>query len=130
MASRVTPAGAGMYSVERDGRTVVVYVTGSAGDWWAFCDGEIYQSPPPAATRPRRRASAGVTVQTVTAPMPATVVTVVEPGASVRKGDTLVVLDAMKMEMPIRADADAVVTAVHCKAGDLVKADAVLIELR
>ncbi len=47
----------------------------------------------------------------------------------VRKGDVLVVLDAMKMEMPVRADADGIVTAVHCKPGELVQADAVLVEL-
>ena len=45
------------------------------------------------------------------------------------KGDTLVILEAMKMELPLRASADAVVSAVHCHAGELVKADTVLIEL-
>jgi 3-methylcrotonyl-CoA carboxylase alpha subunit len=54
--------------------------------------------------------------------MPATVIRVaVKPGAAVGKGDTLLVLEAMKMELPIRAPFDGVIKAVHCKAGDLVQ---------
>jgi biotin carboxyl carrier protein len=62
--------------------------------------------------------------------MPATVVAVlVERGASVKRGDALVLLEAMKMELPLRASGDAVVRAVHCREGQLVQPDAVLIEL-
>jgi biotin carboxyl carrier protein len=39
------------------------------------------------------------------------------------------VLEAMKMELPIRAAGDAVVASVHCREGELVKADAVLVTL-
>jgi len=38
-------------------------------------------------------------------------------------------LEAMKMELPVRAPGDGVVSAVHCAKGDLVQADAVLLEL-
>jgi biotin carboxyl carrier protein len=62
--------------------------------------------------------------------MPARVVKVlVAPGAAVRKGETVIVLEAMKMELPIRAPENATVGAVHCEEGELVQADAVLIEL-
>jgi biotin carboxyl carrier protein len=62
--------------------------------------------------------------------MPATVIAVsVKPGDRVTKGDTVVVLEAMKMEMPIRVTEDGVVAAVCCAEGDLVHADAVLIEM-
>jgi 3-methylcrotonyl-CoA carboxylase alpha subunit len=63
--------------------------------------------------------------------MPATVLKVaVKTGDAVRKGDLIVLLEAMKMELPMRAPADAVVAAVRCQAGDLVEADATLVELR
>ena len=63
--------------------------------------------------------------------MPATVLKVlVETGATVKKGDPIVLLEAMKMELPIRAEADASVTAVHCREGDRVEAGAVLVELK
>jgi 3-methylcrotonyl-CoA carboxylase alpha subunit len=77
---------------------------------------------------PKRRPSSGA-AHGVTAPMPATVVKVlVAPGDSVKKGDTLLVLEAMKMELPIRAPGDATVKVVCCHAGEMVAADAVLVE--
>jgi 3-methylcrotonyl-CoA carboxylase alpha subunit len=80
---------------------------------------------PPAASR-RRAASAA---QVLIAPMPATVIKVqVKPGDTVKKGDIVVVLEAMKMELPLRALGDGVVSAVRCRQGDLVQADATLVE--
>jgi pyruvate carboxylase len=62
--------------------------------------------------------------------MPATVVKVLaETGSRVRRGDALIVLEAMKMELAIRAPRDGIVTAVHCREGDLVQPDRVLIEV-
>ena len=63
--------------------------------------------------------------------MPATVVKVlVQPGTAVKKRTTLVLLEAMKMELPLRAPADAVVAAVHCHEGEVVKAGALLVDLQ
>ena len=45
-----------------------------------------------------------------------------------KKGDIVIVLEAMKMELPIRALGDAVVKAVHCREGELVQPDAMLVE--
>jgi propionyl-CoA carboxylase alpha chain len=66
----------------------------------------------------------------LTAPMPGTVVRVqVEPGAAVRPGDVLLVLEAMKMEHTVRAAGDAVVETVHVAAGQQVDAGALLVVL-
>jgi len=66
----------------------------------------------------------------VRAPMSATVVRVlVTAGQQVAEGDILVVVEAMKMEMPLRATHAATVRAVHCREGELVQAAAILIEL-
>jgi biotin carboxyl carrier protein len=62
--------------------------------------------------------------------MPATVVKVfVEAGARVSKGDTLLMLEAMKMELPVKAPRDGVVRAVRCQAGELVQPGVSLVEL-
>jgi acetyl-CoA/propionyl-CoA carboxylase biotin carboxyl carrier protein len=83
------------------------------------------QAPPPPV---RRRHTAGA--QTLAAPMPATVIKIhVKAGDAVRKGDTILVLEAMKMELPIRAPGDARIAAVRCREGELVQADATLVEL-
>jgi 3-methylcrotonyl-CoA carboxylase alpha subunit len=65
----------------------------------------------------------------VTAPMPATVLRInVKPGDAVKKGDVLVLLEAMKMELPVRATDAGVIGAIRCREGELVDADAVLLE--
>jgi biotin carboxyl carrier protein len=67
---------------------------------------------------------------TVMAPMPATVVAInTAPGQSVNEGDTVIVLEAMKMELPIKAPRSGVVKAVHCTKGELVQPDVNLLEI-
>jgi len=56
-------------------------------------------------------------------PVPGTVTQVlVAPGVAVAAGDTLVILEAMKMEHRIKADADGVVAEVRVEVGDSVDA--------
>jgi len=64
------------------------------------------------------------------APVPGTVVRVeVAPGDAVVAGQTLVVLEAMKLEHRIRAEADGVVAEVRVAAGDKVDAHQTLVVL-
>jgi biotin carboxyl carrier protein len=62
--------------------------------------------------------------------MPATVITVnVEPGQRVARGDVLLMLEAMKMELPVKAPRDATVKAIRCRQGELVQPGVPLLEL-
>jgi acetyl-CoA/propionyl-CoA carboxylase biotin carboxyl carrier protein len=64
------------------------------------------------------------------APMPGTVVQLrVEAGATVAAGETLVVMESMKMEISIQAPRDGVVDTVLVASGDQVDRGATLIEL-
>jgi acetyl/propionyl-CoA carboxylase alpha subunit len=128
-ASRV---GEGVYRIETGDRAEVVYVAGPPYDRWAFWNGRVYRGgADQTGAAPRRRPHRGDGGEALTAPMPATVTRVlVQPGDAVRKGDTVVILEAMKMELPVRAAGDAVVDAVRCREGELVAADAVLVTLR
>jgi acetyl/propionyl-CoA carboxylase alpha subunit len=66
----------------------------------------------------------------VTAPMPGTVVRVeVAAGDEVEARRPLVVLEAMKMEIPVHSPFDGTVTAVHVAAGDRVAGGSILVEL-
>ncbi len=66
----------------------------------------------------------------VTAPMPGTVLKMhVHEGSTVKAGQPLVVIEAMKMETPLTSPYDATVRAVHAQEGDRVAGGAVLVEL-
>lgn len=68
--------------------------------------------------------------QNVTAPMPGNIFKVLaQPGQSVKEGETVIVLEAMKMENEIVAPADGTISAVHVKEGQAVEADDILFEL-
>jgi acetyl/propionyl-CoA carboxylase alpha subunit len=109
----------------RVGDTGHAWVCASGDTRWVFLDGEVFEIEVQPEGRRRRAASSHASLS---APMPATVVRVeVSAGAVVRHGDTLVILEAMKMELPIRASVDGTVTAVHCKPGDLVQPGVALI---
>lgn len=69
-----------------------------------------------------------VKVNEIKAPMPGLVLRVlVEPGQEVKKGDSLLVLEAMKMENMIKSPTDAVVSAVKVNLGQAVEKNQVLI---
>jgi acetyl/propionyl-CoA carboxylase alpha subunit len=133
MNVEVKALGRGMYRVdygtEDDRRGALVYVTGAPGSRWLFWNGKIYREEVE-DIRNDQRADSGI-ARTLTAPMPATVLKVnVKPGDTVKRGDVVVLLEAMKMEMPVRAEANASVAVVHCREGELVAADSPLVEFQ
>lgn len=89
-------------------------------------------SAPPAPSAPGAASSplgAAGAVQ-VSAPMPGKVVAVKSAvGQAVKKGDVILVLEAMKMENEIVAPQDGVIAGIHAQAGDSVDSGAVLATL-
>ena len=66
----------------------------------------------------------------VNAPMPGKILKVnVNASAAVKKGDVLLVLEAMKMENEICAPQDGTVATVECAAGDSVESGKVLVSM-
>ena len=53
----------------------------------------------------------------------------VKPGDAVNEGDEVVILEAMKMELPVVAEESGTVKEVNCAQGDAVEAEAVLVVL-
>lgn len=65
------------------------------------------------------------------APMPCKVFKVVKnEKEKVKVGDTILILEAMKMEHAIKADKDGVILKLHYKVGDLVKVGSLLAEIK
>jgi biotin carboxyl carrier protein len=73
--------------------------------------------------------NAGSKVNNIKAPMPGLIIDLkVKSGDTVKAGDALVILEAMKMENIIKASGEAVVKTVKVKKGDSVEKNQVLIE--
>ncbi|MBV9757285.1 MAG: 3-methylcrotonyl-CoA carboxylase, partial [Alphaproteobacteria bacterium] len=86
----------------------------------AFLDGRGYTFDLVDPLAPPRAEAAGG--GRVSAPIPGYVRKIlVEPGAAVARGQALVVLEAMKMELTLTAPADGVVESVHAEVGEMVE---------
>jgi biotin carboxyl carrier protein len=85
-------------------------------------------APAPVSTKPI--AAAPVASNTVAAPLPGTITKVlVSEGDKVKKGDTLLTMEAMKMENSITAEADGIVRKVHVGVGASVNQGDALVDL-
>lgn len=83
--------------------------------------------PSPAAAQPAAPAGAGSAIK---APLPGTVTTIcVKVGDKVNEGDTVVVLEAMKMQNNIAADCAGTVTSIVVNQGDSVMEGATLLTI-
>jgi biotin carboxyl carrier protein len=85
-------------------------------------------APKAAPAAPKASGAAGAV--SVKAPMPGNIMKVnCKVGASVKKGEVLIVLEAMKMENDICAPQDGVVASVEVAQGASVETDALLVTL-
>lgn len=82
----------------------------------------------PKKAAPKKAAPTGAAgAVSISAPMPGKIISVkANAGASVKKGDVVIVLEAMKMENEIVAPQDGTIATVNVGAGDAVEAGAVL----
>jgi biotin carboxyl carrier protein len=89
------------------------------------------KAPAAPAAAPKAAAPAGAAgAVTVKAPMPGNILDVkVAAGASVKAGDVLVILEAMKMENEIVAPQDGTVASVNVNKGDTVNSGDVLVSM-
>lgn len=84
----------------------------------------------PAAPAPAPAAAPAAGATTVEAPMPGKILNIkVSAGQAVKFGETVIVMEAMKMETEIVAPADGTVAQILVKAGDAVDTGAALVTL-
>ena len=125
----VTALGSGEYVVSGGGATWRVAVAGPPDARWVGCEGVSACVDVQPEGLPREMRARGV-AGGLSAPMPGTVIDVaVGVGQQVRAGDLLLTLEAMKMELPIRAPRDGTVSAVRCAPGELVQPGPLLVEI-
>ena len=111
-----------VHTVEIDGRRIEVTLPASFG---------INGAPRKKKKRKGSGAKAAVSGDAVTSPMQGTVIKVnVEEGQEVAEGDVLLVLEAMKMENPVKAHKTGTVTGLAVEAGAATTKGSVLLEIK
>lgn len=93
----------------------------------------VRESEPVVAAAPVSAAPAASTggAGAVVSPMPGVILDIkVKEGDSVSEGQTVIILEAMKMENEIVSEFTGTVSAIRVKKGDTVDTDAVLVEIK
>jgi len=124
------------YSITVDGKPYSVQVVSRAGNTIVFSvngrQHSVVVTPVTATSLARSQSDAPASASLspeLRAPMPGIISEVkVREGQQVELGDTIVVIEAMKMENPIRAPRSAIVSAVKVAKGQEVQGGAVLVE--
>lgn len=113
------------YSIKVNGKTYEVEVEEIGAS------AQNYSAPVAAAPAPApAKQSAPAGAMTVKAPMPGTINAIkVKSGEAVKKGQVLAILEAMKMENEIMADADGTVASVAVTQGQSVNTGDIIVTL-
>lgn len=124
----------GRISFQIGDRHLTAYAAADGKRRWVFLDGRPWVfDAATSAGRERDRSRAGHGgggERLVAAPMPGQVRAVqVEEGARVEKGETLLLLEAMKMEIRVQAPRSGLVSRLFVRPGETVERDQVMVEL-
>ncbi|MCW2815423.1 MAG: accC [Nocardioides sp.] len=114
--------------VEVGGKRLEVVIPSGLGGLSSGGGGAGAKKPKRAAGK---KAGAAASGDSVTSPMQGTIVkVVVEEGQQVAEGETVVVIEAMKMEQPLKAHKAGTVTGLAAEVGATVTSGAVICELK
>jgi biotin carboxyl carrier protein len=122
--------GDGRYELTLPDRIASLYAISDGDTRWVAYHGRTYELRLAEPARTRRHAAADAVEGVLRAPMPGQVRSIeVAVGDSVQKGQTLLLLEAMKMEIRIQAPHDGTVAALPVAEGDQVERDQVIVEI-
>ena len=111
-----------------DGERVTAYVSSDGGKRWVTINGQTIVVTKSSGAK--RRSAGHDHASELAAPMPGQVRGVnVSEGETVTKGQTLLVLEAMKMEIRIQAPFDGVVSSISVKVGQTVEREQILVKM-
>jgi len=112
-----------------DGKHIIAYVSSDGSKRWATVNGRTFMLTK--SSNVKQRSSAGRDhASELAAPMPGQIRSVnVKEGDAVSKGQTLLVLEAMKMEIRIQAPRDGIVKELMVKVGQTVEREQILVKM-
>jgi biotin carboxyl carrier protein len=113
-----------------DGKRVTAYVSSDNAKRWVTVNGQTFVLTKPAAGTRRGGHGHHHVAGELTAPMPGQIRAVnVSEGEAVTKGQTLLVLEAMKMEIRVQAPFDGLVSSIVVKPGQTVEREQMLVKM-
>lgn len=115
------------YTITVNGTAYDVTVEETAGGAAPAPAAKAAPAAPAAAPAPAKAAGGAAGSVEINAPMPGKILDVkAQPGASVSRGDVVLILEAMKMENEVVAPQDGTIASINVNVGDMVEPGAVL----
>jgi biotin carboxyl carrier protein len=123
--------GPSLYSIITEYQALQIVIEEEAGKKNVLVGGRLFEAQvldERALLMAMRKGALGASSGEVQSPMPGLIVAVqVEEGASVDKGQTVVILESMKMQNELKSPIDGTVTSVQVSAGQTVDKGTVLV---
>ncbi len=125
--------GGSLYSIITENRSLEAVIDDDDDKIAVMMDGRLFEAQAldeRAMLLIQRRGGISSGSGEVHAPMPGLIAVVtVAVGQAVAQGDTVVILESMKMQNELKSPVDGVVTAIHVEAGEAVDKNSLLIEI-
>lgn len=126
--------GGALFSVITENRSLEAVINDDEGKVAVMMSGRQFEAQvldERAMLMMQRRGAQATGSGEVKAPMPGLIVDVTtERGATLAKGDTLVILESMKMQNELKSPIDGLVRAIHVEAGQAVDKNELLVEIK
>lgn len=113
-----------------DGERIQVWAQVLGQELWLHFNGKTFIQDLSEGSKRRSKSGSGGGAKDIIAPMPGKILSVkVKKGDSLKKGDLILVMEAMKMEYSLKAPADCEVKEVLCNDNDQVNLKQKLVDL-
>jgi len=125
--------GPSLYSVITNNNSLQVVIDEEQGNYTVLMGGRLYEGQvldERALLMAQRKGILGAGGGEINSPMPGLIVSVpISEGQTVVQGQTVVILESMKMQNELKAPAEGMVTKIHVKDGQTVDKNALLVEI-
>jgi acetyl/propionyl-CoA carboxylase alpha subunit len=115
--------------LEIDGKSQTVQAQKISGKLWVHSGGRTFVVETESKKSSRGGKSSAIDASQLLAPMPGKITKLFHKvGESVKKGEPVLVMEAMKMEYTLKAQSEVTITKVYCQVGDQVVLGKILVE--
>ncbi len=116
--------------LNKDGERIQIWAQRLGNELWLHFKGKTFVKDLSSSAKRRARGGASAGADDIIAPMPGKILSIkVREGDQLKKGDLIIVMEAMKMEYSLKAPQDCKVNKLLCSANDQVSLKQKLVDL-